>query len=80
MLDESQREARFAALMQRRPAVRAIVRHLVAGATRKAIACHLQLSPHTVDWHLRRLYHDLDIGSVAQLTVLWERFDRRRRG
>jgi DNA-binding CsgD family transcriptional regulator len=71
MLDQAQRKVRFYALMERRPAAREIVRLLVEGRTRKEVAFHLDLSRHTVDWHLRRLYRDLEIVSVVQLTQLW---------
>ena len=45
------------------------IAHLVAqGRSNKAIASALWLSPHTVDFHLRRVYQKLAISSRVELT------------
>lgn len=45
------------------------VAHLVAqGQSNKAIASVLWLSPHTVDFHLRRIYQKLAVSSRVELT------------
>jgi DNA-binding CsgD family transcriptional regulator len=47
------------------------IAHLVAmGLTNQQIAKRLFLSPHTVNYHLRRIFHDLDIHSRAELATL----------
>jgi DNA-binding CsgD family transcriptional regulator len=42
---------------------RAIARLVVGGLTNRQIAAEIHLSPHTVNYHLRRIYQELGIGS-----------------
>ena len=57
-------------LLPRRPTTKMIVDELLAGSSRKQAAKILGISTHTVDWHIKRLYRDLQIGSLAQLLCL----------
>jgi DNA-binding CsgD family transcriptional regulator len=43
---------------------------LAGGLTNRNIADYLNLSPHTVDAHLKHIYTKLDIHSRVELTVL----------
>ena len=49
---------------------REILELLVAGQTKQRIAVHLQLSPHTIDGHVRNIYSKLHVnnrsGAVAK--------------
>ena len=67
---ESALLARYADLMGRRPAVRSIVLLITQGQSRKEIAAQLGSSKHTIDWHLRRLYRDLGVRSMAEIVRL----------
>lgn len=72
--DNSDRKAEMLLdILQRRPSARAIVALLAQGYARKEIAAQLAVSHHTVDWHLRRLYSDLQIVNAAQLATLLTR-------
>lgn len=62
--------ALYRELIARRPAVREIVRRLALGNSRRTVAVQLGCSAHTVDWHLRRLYRDLRVNSIAQVVYL----------
>lgn len=79
MLSPPPSEVTLAALLQRRLRARRIVAMLVNGKTRKQIAFTLGLSPHTVDWHLRRLYRELRIHNAVQLAAMWEQLDPQTR-
>ena len=73
MTDFSRRSEQVALLKRltaRRPALRRILTLFVEGHPRKLVAVKLAISRHTVDWHLKRLYVDLGIGSANQLIVL----------
>ena len=50
------------------PCQREIVRRLAEGATTKAIAIDLGLSPKGVEYHRVRIYRILRVDSVARLT------------
>ena len=43
---------------------------VVGGMTNRHMADYLNLSPHTVDAHLKHIYTKLDIHSRVELTVL----------
>lgn len=47
-----------------------VVAGVAAGMTNRAIATKLRVSRHTVDAHLKHVYHKLDIHTRAELTVL----------
>jgi DNA-binding CsgD family transcriptional regulator len=51
-------------------AERQVVRLVVDGATNRAVAEQLHLSPHTVNTHLRNAYAKLGVHSRHELTVL----------
>jgi len=53
-------------------AERAIARLVGAGLTNQQIARRLELSPHTVNYHLRKIFHRLAIHSRAELASLVE--------
>jgi DNA-binding CsgD family transcriptional regulator len=46
----------------------AVVRLVVDGHTNREVAQQLQLSPHTVDSHLRHAFRKLDVSSRVELT------------
>ncbi len=50
----------LASLFARRPALRRVVEAIVEGHSRKKAARLLGCSPHTIDWHLRWLYSQVD--------------------
>ena len=48
---------------------RDVTRLAVEGLTNREIARHLHVSPHTVNYYLRRIYHRLNINSRVQLAA-----------
>ena len=50
--------------------MRSIVLLITQGQSRKEIAAQLGSSKHTIDWHLRRLYRDLGVRSMAEIVRL----------
>ncbi len=57
-------------LLQRRPAVRHILRLRLLGKSRKEIATILGKSPHTIDWHLRELVRSCQTLSLVRIVVI----------
>ncbi len=50
------------------------IAHLVSdGLTNRQIAKRIYLSPHTVNYHLRRIFRKLDIASRVELATLAKR-------
>lgn len=49
---------------------RAIVEMVSAGLTNRQIAAQVYLSPHTVNYHLRRIFRKLDVASRVELAML----------
>ena len=43
------------------------LQHLLAGDSEKEVAAKLNLSPHTVHIHVKKLYKRLDVSSRAEL-------------
>jgi len=62
--------ARLALLLSRSPMRRRIVVLLLEGRSRKAIAVELQRSQHTIDSHLKAMYHAIGVGDRAQLMLM----------
>ncbi|HEX6352809.1 helix-turn-helix transcriptional regulator [Actinophytocola sp.] len=52
------------------PTERAIAELVSAGLTNRQIAAQVYLSPHTVNYHLRRIYRKLDVASRVELAIL----------
>ena len=61
---------RLALLLSRSPMRRSIVVLLLEGRSRKAIAVELQRSQHTIDSHLKAMYHAIGVGDRAQLMLM----------
>lgn len=49
---------------------RAIAEMVSAGLTNRQIAAQVYLSPHTVNYHLRRIFRKLDVASRVELAML----------
>lgn len=49
---------------------RAIAKMVSAGLTNRQIAAQVYLSPHTVNYHLRRIFRKLDVASRVELAML----------
>ncbi len=47
-----------------------IASHIARGSTNRTVAADLQVSPHTVDGHLKHIYLKLNIHSRVELTLL----------
>ena len=63
-------EAMIEQLVNRRAAVRHILRLRLQGKTRKEIAAHFGKSPHTIDWHLRELVRSCGTLSLMRIAVI----------
>ncbi|MEU7586876.1 helix-turn-helix transcriptional regulator [Micromonospora sp. NPDC049230] len=59
------------------PAEERVAEVLAAGATKKEAAGSLFVSFHTVDPHLRSIYHKLGIHHRMQLVRAWDRYRAR---
>lgn len=73
MLDDVPKTSEVAAieqLLQRRPAVRHILRLRLLGKSRKEIATILGKSPHTIDWHLREFVRSCQTLSLVRIVVI----------
>ena len=46
----------------------AVAEQVAQGLTNREAAAHLYLSPHTIDYHLRRVFQKLDVRSRVELT------------
>jgi DNA-binding CsgD family transcriptional regulator len=49
------------------PKQRLVLSQLIDGQGSKQIAHHLELSPHTVNWHIKAIYKHFDVQSRAEL-------------
>jgi two-component system nitrate/nitrite response regulator NarP len=61
------------------PREQEILAALASGASNRALADQLEISPHTVKFHLKNVYAKLDVSSRAQaVSVFLSAFDRKR--
>jgi DNA-binding CsgD family transcriptional regulator len=73
-VNEAEREAdkqeRLVTLLSRSPTRQQLVRLLLEGKSRKAIAAAMKRSQHTIDAHLKVIYRTVGVGDRAQLMLL----------
>lgn len=73
-MNEAEREAdkqeRLVSLLSRSPTRQQLVRLLLEGKSRKAIAAAMKRSQHTIDAHLKVIYRTVGVGDRAQLMLL----------